>query len=157
MLERYQEPLAPYVPTVLRLIVGVTFIVMGLPKLENPAGFLRFVAQLGFPAPGVIGWLPVLLEPIGGLLLVLGLGTRWISLYFVLEMLITTVVVKALHGTGFTVSGRPGVGYELDLLLLAGSVALVVLGAGALSVDESLVKRMRPEAAALRMREAPGS
>lgn len=141
MLDKYQASLAPYVPTLLRIVVGVTFVVMGLPKITNPSGFLGFVTQLGFPASGIIAWLPILVEPIGGVLLIVGLGTRWLGIYFSLEMLITTVVVKALRGTPFVVSGRPGVGWELDLLLLAGALALVVLGAGQLSLDENIIGR----------------
>lgn len=154
MLERYQEPLAPYVPTVLRVVVGVTFLVMGLGKLQNPAGFIGFVGSLHIPAAVILGWLPVILEPLGGLLLIVGLGTRWLGIYFTLEMLITTVYVKALRGTPFVVSGRPGTGFELDLLLLAGSLALVVLGAGIPSIDENILRRARPDVTPLQPRRA---
>ena len=140
MSENLSERLAPYAPTVLRIVVGLS-------KLQNPAGFIGFVTSLGIPAPGVLGWLPVILEPLGGLLLILGLGTRWLGLYFTLEMLVTAFYVKAMRGTPFIVSGgRPGVGYELDLLLLAGSLALVLLGAGRLSVDENILRRAQPGA-----------
>jgi uncharacterized membrane protein YphA (DoxX/SURF4 family) len=146
MLEKYQPALAPYVPTVLRIVVGVTFVAMGIGKITNPAGFINFVTQLGFPAPGLIAWLPILLEPIGGALLIIGLGTRWLGIYFTLEMLITAFIVKAARGTGFVVSGKPGVGWELDLLLLAGALALVVLGAGQPSVDENIIQRREADA-----------
>ena len=139
MLKQLARPLSPYTLTVLRVIVGITFLLMGLPKWQNVAGFLTFVGSQGIPS--VFGWLPLVLEPVGGVLLILGIGTSWISLYFVLEMLITSFVVKAAHGTGFMVSGRPGVGFELDLLLLGGAFVLVALGAGQLSVEQILLKR----------------
>jgi uncharacterized membrane protein YphA (DoxX/SURF4 family) len=141
MLQTATKPLAPYAMTVLRVIVGITFVLMGIGKIQNPSGFIGFVTSLGFPAPGIIAWLPIILEPIGGILLILGIATRWISLYYVLEMLITTVIVKAARGTGFIVSGRPGVGFELDLLLLAGALVLFVAGSGALSVEHDVLKR----------------
>lgn len=139
MLKQYTGSLSPYTLTVLRVIVGITFLLMGIPKWQNPAGFLTFVGSQGIPS--FLGWLPLILEPLGGLFLILGIGTRWISLFFVLEMLITTFVVKAAHGTGFIVSGRPGVGFELDLLLLGGAFILLALGAGQLSVEQILLKR----------------
>ena len=139
MLNQYTDRLSPYTLTVLRIIVGITFLLMGLPKWQNPDGFLTFVGSLGIPS--FLGWFPLVLEPLGGLLLILGIGTRWISLYFVLEMLITTIVVKAARGTGFIVSGRPGVGFELDLLLLGGAFVLMALGAGQPSVEQNLLKR----------------
>ena len=142
MLKRYTGRFAPFVPTVLRMAVGLVFLFMGLPKLQNPSGFVGFVTTLGFPIPGLIGWLPPILEPLGGLLLILGLGTRWLSAFFILEMLITTFVVKAMRGTPFIATGgQPGVGYELDLLLLAGALALLVLGSGKISIEQNVLRR----------------
>lgn len=142
MLQKYTSSWTPYSLTVLRIIVGLTFLLMGIGKISNPAGFIGFVTTLGFPAPGLIAWLPILLEPIGGLLLILGIGTRWLGGYFVLEMLITTFIVKAARGTPFIqVAGKPGVGFELDLLLLAGALVLFVLGSGEISVERLVLKR----------------
>src|SRR5690349_285657 len=123
-------------------MVGLTFLLSGLPKIENPAGFIKFVTTLGFPAPGVIGWLPILLEPIGGLLLIFGVGTRWLSAYFVLEMLVTAFIVKAAHGTPFAqVGGSPGAGFAGDLLLCACALILLSLGSGEISIERNLLKR----------------
>jgi putative oxidoreductase len=142
MLKSYTGRFAPFAPTVLRIAVGLVFLFMGLPKLQNPSGFIGFVTTLGFPIPGLIGWLPAILEPLGGLLLILGLGTRWLSAFFVLEMLITTFVVKFMRGTPFIqAGGQPGVGYELDLLLLAGALALLLLGSGKLSIEQNVLRR----------------
>jgi putative oxidoreductase len=142
MLQSATKPLAPYAMTVLRVIVGITFVLMGIGKIQNPSGFIGFVTTLGFPAPGVLAWLPIILEPIGGALIILGIATRWLSLYFVIEMLITTFIVKAARGTPFIqVAGKPGTGFELDLLLLAGALVLLVAGSGALSIEHDVLKR----------------
>jgi putative oxidoreductase len=142
VLERYTHRLVPLVPTIVRIAVGIVFLFSGLPKLQNPPGFIGFVTNLGFPLAVVIGWLPVVFEPIGGLLLILGIGTRWLGAYFILEMLITTFVVKALRGTPLIVAGgQPGTGYELDLVLLAGAFVLFVLGSGPLSIERNVLKR----------------
>src|SRR5579864_1960379 len=89
VLQQYTNSWSPFTLTVLRLIVGLTFLLSGLGKIQNPSGFIALVTTLGFPAPELIGWLTILLEPIGGLLLIVGIGTRWLSAYFVLEMLVT--------------------------------------------------------------------
>jgi uncharacterized membrane protein YphA (DoxX/SURF4 family) len=141
MLQVATKPLAPYSMAILRVIVGITFVLMGIGKIQNPAGFITAVTNLGFPAPDIIAWLPILIEPIGGALLILGIGTRWLSLYFIVEMLITAFIVKAARGTPFIVTGRPGVGFELDLLLLAGALVLLVAGSGALSLEHNVLKR----------------
>jgi uncharacterized membrane protein YphA (DoxX/SURF4 family) len=140
-LKRYTDALAPYAVTVLRLLVGLTFLLTGLPKTQNFTGFTGFVASLGFPMPGVFAAIVVTLEVLGGLLLILGLGTRWVSLLFAIEMLVTTLLVK-LPNLGFIApQGKPGVGAELDLLLLAGALILLTHGSGMLSIERNVLKR----------------
>jgi uncharacterized membrane protein YphA (DoxX/SURF4 family) len=140
-LRRYTDALAPYAVTVLRVLVGLTFLLTGLPKVQNLAGFTGFVASLGFPAPGVFAAVVVALEVIGGLLLIVGLGTRWISALYMVEMLITTLMVK-LPNVGFIAEqGKPGVGAELDLLLLAGAFILLTHGSGPLSIERNVLRR----------------
>jgi len=142
VLQQYTKSWSPFTLTVLRLIVGLTFLLSGLDKIQNPSGFIGLVTTLGFPAPGLIGWLGILLEPIGGLLLIVGIGTRWLSAYFVLEMLVTAFLVKLAHGTPFAqVPFKPGVGFELDLLLLAGALVLLALGPGEISIERNVLHR----------------
>ena len=140
VLQQYTKNWSPFTLTVLRLIVGLTFLLSGLDKIQNPSGFIGLVTALGFPAPGLIGWLGILLEPIGGLLLIAGIGTRWLSAYFVLEMLVTAFLVKLAHGAPFAqVAGKPGVGFELDLLLLAGALVLLALVPGEISIERNVL------------------
>ncbi len=142
MLKSYAERIAPFAPTALRIGVGLVFVFMGLPKIQNPGTFMTFLERGGFPAPSVIGWLPVILEPIGGALLILGIGTRWLALYFTLEMFVTAFLWKMARGTPFIqAGGQPGVGYELDVLLLVGAFALFVLGSGQLSMERNVLRR----------------
>ncbi len=142
MLKGYAERLAPFGPTALRIGVGLVFLFMGLPKIQNPSGFITFLTNAGFPIPQVIGWLPVILEPIGGALLILGIGTRWLAAYFTLEMFVTAFLFKLVRGTPFIqAAGQPGVGYELDVLMLVGAFAIFVLGSGQLSVERNIMRR----------------
>ena len=141
-ISRTRETISPYAVTILRIVIGLIFVFTGLGKIQNPAGFIAFVTRLGFPIPEIIGWLPIILEPIGGALLVLGIGTRWLSAYFVLEMLVTTFIVKAARGTPFIqAGGTAGVGWELDLLLFAGALVLAMMGSTHISVERTILKR----------------
>ncbi|MBC8078453.1 MAG: DoxX family protein [Chloroflexales bacterium] len=132
-ISRIAATLAPYSITVLRVLLGLTFVLHGLPKFSNLAGFSGFVGSLGMPAPLAV-LIPVL-EVGGGLLLIAGLATRWVSLLFVLLMLATTLLVKL--SVGFIAPGNaPGTGAELDLLLAAGAFVLFCYGAGKLALDD---------------------
>ena len=148
MISRTREYVSPYAVTILRIVIGLIFLLMGLGKFQNaagaigfPAGFITTVGSLGFPVPGLLAWLPLILEPIGGLLLVLGIGTRWLAAYFFLEMVITTIFVKALRGTLFIQPRGAGVGYELDLLLAAGCLVLAAMGSTHISIEKNVLKR----------------
>jgi putative oxidoreductase len=88
---------------------------------------------MGVPLPGVIGPAIAFLEFLGGIALVLGLVTRPVALLIAFDMLgaITLVQIrKGLIG-----------GYEFELSLLGGALALALAGAGEYSLDRILAAR----------------
>jgi|RhiMetdeSRZDD1v2_1073273.scaffolds.fasta_scaffold97147_2 putative oxidoreductase len=140
-LKRYTDAFAPYALAIMRVLVGITFLLTGLPKLANPGGFTGFLTSLGIPLPGFFALIVIALEVGGGLLLIAGLATRWVSLLYIIEMIVTTLLVK-LPRLGFIApQGQPGVGAELDLLLLVCALVLLTHGSGALSVERNILKR----------------
>lgn len=140
MLAKTMSRFSPYALTVLRVVVGVAFLLHGLPKLQNLAGIAGFFGSLGVPAPEIMAPIVAAIEVGGGLLLILGVATRYVNLLHIAVMFVAILTVKL--GMGFIAAGdQPGVGYELDLLLLAGSLVMLTLGPGAISVENSLLKR----------------
>src|SRR5439155_1596697 len=129
---------------VLRLAVGTTFIVHGYPKLfpSGTAGFAGFLQNLGFPIPGTFAWIVSIVEFFGGMAMILGLLVRYVGALMTIEMVVTSTKVKMAHGTGFV--GARGAGWELDFLLLAIALALLLAGAGAFSLDAVLWDRRAP-------------
>lgn len=77
MTTQFTRKLAPRALAYLHIAVGFEFLFKGIPKITNPATAGRLAAGIHFPL--LMGWFPTLLEPIGGALLILGLGTRWLS------------------------------------------------------------------------------
>jgi uncharacterized membrane protein YphA (DoxX/SURF4 family) len=145
---KWAENLAPVALLVLRLTVGAEFIIKGLPKIINTSTGARLAASVHLPE--FMGWAPTLLEPIGGALLILGLASRWVSLYYMAEMAVTGLVSKLmLRGVPFTIPGnQPGVGWELDALLFSAAFVLFALGPGLLALDGMLAGLRRPRLAA---------
>jgi putative oxidoreductase len=127
------EKLAQYGPLPLRILAGIAFIIHGLPKLSNIAGTEQFFANMvGLPAAMA---LPVgLLEVIGGIALLVGVLTRIASILFIIEMIGSTITAKLSRGfVG---------GYELDLLLMAISISLLLTGPGRIiSIEWNVLKR----------------
>ena len=86
-------PLYPaYGIFIVRITTGALFAVHGYQKFAGGiGGVVGFFSKLGVPAPGVLAPFVAGLELVGGILLILGVATRWISLLFAGEMLVTTV------------------------------------------------------------------
>lgn len=123
---------------VLRLGLGGMFIVAhGLPKLMGGPERWKAVggamANLGITfAPTAWGFAAAMAEFGGGILLVLGLFTRFASVAMAFTMLVATVQYFAKGSTLLQASHSIEVGIAL--------VALALMGAGAHSLDRRLGK-----------------
>ncbi|HFB52283.1 MAG TPA: DoxX family protein [Anaerolineae bacterium] len=129
-----------YVPLILRIIVGVIFLLHGLAKFGvigdgNIQGVIGMFGQLGMPVPGLTAPFVALVESVGGLALILGFGTRIAAVLLAVVMLVATVAVKLPMAPNPIAPAGPMPGYELDLALLGGLIALLFYGAGSGALD----------------------
>ncbi|MGF7182810.1 DoxX family protein [Tunturiibacter psychrotolerans] len=127
---------------VVRLYWGWQLMQSGWGKLHHLDKVTDFFTSLNLPAPGVTAHLVSGLELVGGLLLILGLGSRLIGLVLSVNMLVAywTADRDAL----FAVFSDPGKFYNADpYTFLFASAMVLVFGAGLFSVDALLKKRYR--------------
>lgn len=124
----------------LRIAVGIVLAYHGWLKLGDVSGFAGFVESLGIPAPNLMAYVVTYLEFLGGIALIIGLATRYVAALFVIEMVFTISLVKLDVGL---IAPEGGPGAELDLLILATALSLVLTGAGRWSVDALVVGRRR--------------
>jgi len=116
---------------VLRLVVGITFFVHGLSKFQGGiANVAGWFSSMGLP--GFMAYIIATIELVGGIALILGFGTRIISALFVFVML--GAIIKVKLAAGFMGDGKMA-GYELELVLLAIAVYLVVCGSQLFSLQ----------------------
>lgn len=139
-------------PLPLRILLGIGFLVHGAPKLFSAAehaGFAGMLQQLGIPAAGFMAWVVGFVEFFGGIALIVGIFTVEAALLLSINMIVAMFKVHMAQGfnflniTGVTASGTPQFGMpgaEVNLLYLAGLIALFIGGAGPLSVDEWVLK-----------------
>lgn len=126
---------APYAGTVLRIAMGIVFIAHGMQKFNNGVdGFAGFLTSLNVPLPELMKWVVPILEVGGGILLILGLATRLAAVLLAILMVFTLTMVKLDVG----LIGEGSTGGEIDLMLLAGAVALALMGPGAAAVDRMI-------------------
>jgi uncharacterized membrane protein YphA (DoxX/SURF4 family) len=118
-----------------RLLVGGVFLSEGVQKFLFPdaLGAGRFV-KIGIPAPAVMAPFVGVVEIVGGLLLIVGLLTRLAAIPLIIDMLVATATTKIsiLVKSGFWAAVHEA---RTDYAMLLGSIFLLLVGAGALSVD----------------------
>ncbi|OLU16752.1 DoxX family protein [Pseudomonas sp. PA1(2017)] len=125
--------------TILRVLVGITFMAHGSQKLfgwfggYGLAGVAQWMESIGL-APGyLMALMAGSAEFFGGLALVIGLLVRPASAVLAITML---VAIFSVHiGNGFFMADN---GYEFALALLAATLALLIEGAGRLSLDKRI-------------------
>lgn len=124
---------APYAALLLRLTLGIMFVAHGMMKvlIFTPAGTVGFFASLGIPA--AFAWLTMAAELGGGLLLLLGVQTRWIAL-LQLPVLLGAWVVHSGNGWGFS---NPNGGWEYPAFLALAQIVLILLGDGKFALSPS--------------------
>ena len=115
----------------LRIMAGVVFVVHGGQKLFliGLPGFAVSLAQLGIPAPPVAAVIVTLVEFVGGALLIIGLFARYAAALIAIDMLVAVLTVHLPRGF-FNPRG-----FEYPLTLMVVNLALMLLGAGAWSID----------------------
>jgi putative oxidoreductase len=152
ILDRLQSHAARWSPIPLRLIVGYGFMAHGYAKLaRGPEHFAAILGAIGMPQPAFLSWLTVIVELLGGLMVLIGAGVEIAALPMAIILLVAIVTVHLPNGfssiklQAFDAKGahfgQPG--YETDLLYLAGLAALVMTGAGPLSLGRLFVRPRR--------------
>lgn len=133
---------------VLRLGLAAVILPHGLQKTVGAFGGYGWSGTMGFftetmglPAP--VAAFTILLELIGPFLLLAGFATRAVALGFIGIMLGAIVTVHGQFGFFMNWFGQQaGEGFEYHLLIIALAAGLVFLGAGRVSIDQQISKRL---------------
>ena len=113
---------------VLRMIMGFVLIITGYEKLTS--GIQKVSASMvknRIPFPTTMAVYITALELVGGFLLLIGLGGRWLGLLYTCEFLVVSFYVL--------VPTRGRMDARLPIMLLAGALMFLVSGSGKASLD----------------------
>lgn len=129
---------AKFLPLLLiRFMLAFGFYGPAKMKWKDINSVAEWFGSIGIPAPHLNAYLAASTEAIGVVLLVLGLGTRMIVIPLIITML---VAIKTVHwSNGFEAAEN---GYEIPLYYLIMLITLFIYGAGKLSVDNIIDKKM---------------
>lgn len=123
-----------------RLYWGWQFMTTGWGKLHSLTKITGFFASLNIPFPSANAHFVSSLECVGGVLLILGLGSRIIGLLLAANMLVA--YWTADHEALVSIFSDPGKFYVADpYTFLFASVMVLIFGAGLFSLDAVLKRR----------------
>jgi len=121
-----------------RLLVGWVFFSEGVQKFLFPAalGVGRF-AKIGIPAPHFFAPFVGVVEIVCGLLVIVGFLTRLAAIPLVIDIsvAIATTKIPMLANAGFWATMHEA---RTDLCMLLGSLFLIAVGSGRLSLDTTV-------------------
>lgn len=135
----------------LRLVIGFGFMQHGYAKLvRGPEDFINVLHAMGLPVPSILGWTTIIVEFVGGLMILAGALIPLATVPMAVVLLVAIFTVHLPNGfssiklQSFDAAGahfgQPG--YKTDLLYLAGLVALCLGGPGPISID-GLLNRLK--------------
>ena len=144
MKNKLLETSESYAPLILRVVLGFVVLMHGMQKLLGWFGgfgfsktMLFFTESVGLP--WIMGFSVILLETLGAIALIIGLGTRVIAFFYIvlpLGMIFTTHLKNGFFMNWFgTLKGE---GYEYFILWIGMALALFILGGGKYAIDKNL-------------------
>ena len=150
-VRRLMTTTAPASVILIRIAVGAVFLSEGIQKFlfANELGAGRFI-KIGIPAPEVMGPFVGTVEIVCGSLIIVGLLTRLAAIPLIIDMCVALISTKLpiLLGHGFwrfSPSKLSSYGFwsmaheaRTDFAMLLGSILLLIVGAGAWSLDAQL-------------------
>jgi putative oxidoreductase len=123
-----------------RLYWGWQFMQTGWGKLHNIPHVTQFFMSLGIPLPGLNAWVVALMEFLGGILLIVGLGSRLTGLALTVDMVVAYLAAdrEALQA----IFSDPGKFYNADpYTFLFSSLLVLVFGPGRFALDRLVSRR----------------
>ncbi len=125
-----------------RVALGIVMIAHGWERWNNPglATQVAYLESAGIPQALLVAWGTMLLEVIGGVLLIFGAFTPGVAFFFLVEQILIIVLIKWPHRLAWENGG-----FEYNLILAALALLLLVHGAGRAGVD-ALFRRPASEA-----------
>jgi putative oxidoreductase len=123
---------------ILRIGIGIAYIVYGLPKMEGGPEFWAMIgasmSNIGINfAPVFWGFMAALTEFGGGILLMLGLFTRTASAFMAFVMLVAAIHHLSIQDQWYNVIS--------PVKMIAVFIALIFTGAGRYSIDAVISRK----------------
>jgi putative oxidoreductase len=118
------------IPLVGRVLLAAIFVLSGVGKIFAPEATVGYIASAGLPFPQLAFIGAVLVEVVGGLLLVVGYKTRIAAIALAVFTVVAGLIFHSVAG-----DQNHFIHLLKNLAIAGGLLQVVAFGAGALSLD----------------------
>jgi putative oxidoreductase len=139
--DRFAMTCGDLVALLARLAIGWLFLHYGWMKLTNMAGTVGYLTNLGIPNPSLWYWPAAFGELIIGIGLILGVATRYVSLFTVVYLIIATAIAHRWWAYPAAQQGAQYANFCKNVGLMGGALLLFWAGGGRYSLDNWLRER----------------
>jgi putative oxidoreductase len=113
-----------------RLLLSVIFVLSGFQKLAEFNGTVAFMGSEGLPFPLIAAVVAIVVECVGGILLIVGYQTRLTGIVLAVWCIATALVAHRDFGNGDQM-----IHFLKNVAMAGGLLQLAAFGAGAWSLD----------------------
>lgn len=131
MFTQLQNPLS----LIARLLLAALFLPAGIAKLTGFEGTVGYITSVGLPAPTLAAAAALVLEIVGGIALIVGLGARFAALALAFFTVLASFIFHAYWSAPADQVFVTQLLFYKNIAVAGGLMALVAFGAGAWSLD----------------------
>ena len=136
-----------YMQAISRVLISAVFIVFGYIQLThignyiaNPA-VVKVAAMTGFLSPTILAYLVMVINLVGGILILVGYQTRWASIVLIAFVVLTLIFVHNF----WTMEGPARIGNQVNfyknLVIIGALLLLIIHGPGSCSLEHRFARR----------------
>lgn len=118
-----------------RLLLAALFLPAGISKIGGFAGTAGYIGSVGLPMPELGAAIAIAVEVLGGIALIIGLGTRWAALALAVFTLVASFFFHAYWALPAEQQMMQQLMFMKNIGVVGGLLALAAFGAGAFSLD----------------------
>jgi putative oxidoreductase len=118
-----------------RILLALIFILSGFGKITGFEGTVGYIASQGLPLPQLAAIGALLVELVGGILLIVGWQTRWAAAAIFLFLIPTTLIFHPFWAVEAAQQQMQQINFMKNLAIMGGVLYVMAFGAGPLSID----------------------
>lgn len=143
-----QPNTAVFVAPAGRILLSLIFVMSAFAKFSNWQGPIAMMTDKGVPMPDVLLSIAVVLELLGGLLVLVGFQARWGAAMLIVFLIPVTLVMHNFWGAPPEQQQMQMINFMKNVCITGGLLYVLAFGAGPVSIDSLRLRRLYRTAAA---------